>query len=237
MAQFGSSHWWNGAQPRAEIDRRVRVEDSQFDRHSRNHDRLTLWSAGELGTKGSPDFFGCPLDALLLGVFVVGEEGEVVTLNSAAERLLARNDGLLLEGEKLAAVDPAESGAMHEGIARALASEGPQSSPAYAIARASRPSRIVPYVLLIARIDIATQPGAPSTPAVLIAVEDPDQPVMDLGYELRIAFDIVEGIIAPVAETGQSRERKKAMESFGEWIRFVRALARVLFRPGSTAAS
>jgi PAS domain-containing protein len=234
MAQFGHSHWWNGDQPRVEIDRRVREEVSQFDRHSRTLDRNSLWSALESDAERGPDFFGCPLDALLLGIFVVGEDGHVVTLNSAADRLLARNDGLLLEGQKLAAVEPAESEAMREGIARALASEGAQAGPAYAIARASRPARIVPYVLLIARVDIApAQPGGPSTPAVLVAVEDPDQPVMDLGYELRIAFDLVEGIIAPVAAGGGSRDRTKAMDSFGEWIRFVRALARVLFRPGS----
>jgi hypothetical protein len=234
MAQFGSSNWWNGVQPRAEIDRRVRAESSQFDRHGVWTGAKTPndnWIASQPVSQDGPDFFGSPIDALYLGVFVVSKGGRVVWLNSAGERLIARDDGLRLLDQALMAIEPAESETIREAIARALECEDAQAAPAYTIARASRPSRIVPYVLLIARVDGSS--AGTDQPAVLVAVEDPDQPVPDLGYELRTAFEIVEGVVGTVAQAPEKRERQRAMESFGEWIRFVRALARVFFKYGA----
>ena len=235
MSQFGSSNWLNGAQPRAEIDRRIRTENSQFNRQGRWTGAKTPsenWLLGEPAPDSGPDFLGSPIDALYLGVFVVSQGGRVVWLNSAAERLIARDDGLRLQDQAMLAGDPAESETIREAIARALNCEDAHAAPAYSIARASRPSRIVPYVLLVARVDAG--PDGTGQPAVLVAVEDPDQPVPDLGYELRTAFEIVEGVVRPVSQMPARGERQRAMESFGEWIRFVRALARVFFRYGAS---
>lgn len=235
MPSFGSADFWNHASPRVEIDRRIRSESSCLERLRRE---CTAQTDGRLQPRFDPvplsgsaqNRFGRPLDALLLGILLVGEEGRVIALNSTAEKLLARGDGLMLQGQALAAAEPSESETMRRGIERMLSLDDQHAGPAYAIARASRPSSMTPYVLLIAAIRRSATAGGPGERAALIAIDDPERPVPDLSHELRIAFEIVEGDAEVLPQVTGSHGRNSAMEGFGEWVRFTRALAKVLFR-------
>ncbi|MSP50753.1 MAG: hypothetical protein EXQ95_15680 [Alphaproteobacteria bacterium] len=165
----------------------------------------------------------------MLGVLLVCEGARVITLNSAAEALLARDDGLALQGRALAAAEPYESEMLRREVARALSRVDRHAGPSYAIATASRQSGKAPYLLLIAPIERGSTVGGSSEPAALIAIEDPEQPGLDFLHELHAAFEIIEGGQEVGPEIIETHGPSNVGENYREWIRSMRALAKALW--------
>ena len=73
------------------------------------------------GSRNQRDSLQTALDSLAMGVILLASRGQIVTMNHAAERLLADNDNLAISREGLRARRPDESARLEQLIAKATA--------------------------------------------------------------------------------------------------------------------
>jgi hypothetical protein len=229
MVEVEPTCWWNGTAPRADIDCRVRAMDDWFDQSSR------CWTPGN----AEDPHFGCyvdepepmpepTIDTLSLGVLLVGENGRILILNDAAEDILDMEDGLLRRGGALAANRPFEAAMLSREVARALSPGLRNAGPSYTISTVSRPSGMLPYLLLIAPLEAGLAGGTPDEPAALVAIEDPEQLIPDLAEQLRTAFDIAEGGAEVAAQLMESHGLGEGGDGRGARIRAIRGLVQAM---------
>lgn len=149
------------------------------------------------------------LDALTDGVAVVGRDGRVLRLNSAAEAIVARGDGLCVCSGRLHASAPHVDGLLDRMVHRALdgAVEEPVTGGCVSVSRpAGRRSYLVRAIPLID--DTPEEP--PSTALVVIVDPDvspaPDSDVLRHMYgltraEAEVALRVLDGKgLMPIAE-------------------------------------
>ena len=94
--------------------------------HIRRAYRFHLHLAGSRNQRAS---LRTGLDSLAMGVILLASKGQIVTMNRAAERLLADNDSLEISREGLRARRPEESARLEKLIAQATAASEDEGLP------------------------------------------------------------------------------------------------------------
>jgi len=165
--------------------------------------RLELSSRGaDLGPAAVPrasrtaalDLVGPIVDRLWMAILVLDREGRVLLANAAALRILEQRDGLCCRDDRLVASRPADTRALQREIA-AIVGRGESRAPGYGMAKASRPSGLAPYVLLVAPFASPAAeigPAPEAAPAALLIVSDLELPLPDCGRYLGLAFEMTE---------------------------------------------
>jgi hypothetical protein len=232
MVQVEPSCWWKDTVPRADIDNRVRAKDDWFDQSSR------CWTAGSDDDPESGCCWDLPamalepeeptIDSLSLGVLLVGANGRILILNAAAESILEREDGLLRRSDRLAANRPFEAAMLSREVARALSPGLRNAGPSYTISTVSRPSGMLPYLLLIAPLEGRLLGASDTESAALVAIEDPEMPIPDLAEQLRTAFEIAEGGAEVAAQLMETHGLGGSEDRHGARIRAIRGLVQAM---------
>jgi hypothetical protein len=104
-------------------------------------------------TDESAALLGQAILRLPLGVIVASADGEAMVVNPAAETILAKRDGIHLVGGVLSADGEFEAEQLGREIARAAGAGPARTGSNFAILTMSRPSRLAPYVLMIAPLE------------------------------------------------------------------------------------
>jgi PAS domain-containing protein/DNA-binding CsgD family transcriptional regulator len=131
------------------------------------------------------------LDRLTFGVLITDGAGRVLLLNRAAEEMAAANDGLLLQGGRLAAARPEEATALTRCIAEAVRTAGRRGHQGGGSICISRPSGRRPFAALIAPLSPKTAAIARhELPGALILITDLDRRPDVLGRRLVELFDL-----------------------------------------------
>jgi DNA-binding CsgD family transcriptional regulator/PAS domain-containing protein len=115
------------------------------------------------------------LDAISIGVLVCSPEGKVRIANRIAGEILARGDGIALDGfDVLTLDDPQKQHGLQRGIAGAARRAGLEAEGAgnaFRIPRAEGP----PLKLLVAPLPEAQQAGIGGAGGAMILIDDPDR--------------------------------------------------------------
>jgi PAS domain-containing protein len=110
------------------------------------------------------------LEHLSTGVIIVDGDGRVIDLNQSGERVLQRNDGLVLRHGKLRALRENESAKLRKVLAAAAADEKRVTSVAHLLV--SRRTHRAPYAVSIAPLATTGTPHASSLASVFVT--DPE---------------------------------------------------------------
>ena len=140
------------------------------------HIRRAVESGVRLATvQAERDAAGAALDSLADAVLLVDAAGRLLRANRAADRLLARADGLSIgRGGELRAATPAQTGALGRLVARAAS---PDESRTGGTLSLERPSLRSPLRLLAVPLPAGSAwPELPLEPGALLIVVDPDEP-------------------------------------------------------------
>ena len=115
------------------------------------------------------------LNMLRAGVIFVGGTGEIVLMNTKAEELLRRRDGLLLVRGRLSAGVHAEANGLRTAISEATQTNSGKGSSAGGTIPVSRERRI-PLTITVAPLRNITI-GFGQQPSVVLFISDPDENV------------------------------------------------------------
>ena len=150
------------------------------------------------------------LDSLSDGIAVVGRDGRVIHLNSAAEAIVARRDGLCVCSGYLRATVARIDGVLDRVVHQALASEASDFAECGCVA-IPRSDGLRDYVVRVIPLAVERAPGLPP-PTVLIVIVDPEmEQVPDLEVlrrlyrltktEAEVALRVLDGTgLVPIAE-------------------------------------
>ena len=130
-----------------------------------------------LAPAGGGDLYGAAmdtLDRLATGVALLAADARALFLNRAAERMLRRRDGLVVDRGCVAAMAAQERDALRFLIRRAARQDANDALHAGGALAVSRPSGRRPYSLLVSPLNRVHGPGGPQQPAVAVFVTDPE---------------------------------------------------------------
>lgn len=156
-------------------------------RASEIHDRMQALAS----TRDANDAL---VDRLPYGLIWLDDTGRVLAMNAAADRLLARDDGLRAKNSRLEARIPANRDELERAIADAIAVATGRSMGAGGLVRIQRISRRPPYPLLAVPIPrrsgeilFSSQTGPP---VVALLITDPDAPIDLDAHTMRELFKL-----------------------------------------------
>ena len=131
------------------------------------------------------------LDRLPFGVIVADASGRALIINRAAEKMAAKNDGLILRGGHLTVTRTAEAAALARHIAEAARTAACRKGEGGGALLVSRPSGRRPFALLVAPLSPdLTLAAAHQAPAVLILITDLNSGPAVLGKRLIELFGL-----------------------------------------------
>ena len=149
------------------------------------------------------------LDRLTFGVLITDGAGRVLLLNRAAEEMAAANDGLLLQGGRLEAIQSEDALALTRCIAEAVRTSGRRGNQGGGSICISRPSGRRPFAVLVAPLSPETTLAAEhQVPAALILVTDLSRRPDVLGRRLVELFGLTaaEACLAVAMAAGKRLE-------------------------------
>jgi DNA-binding CsgD family transcriptional regulator len=178
------------------------------------HVRRAMQVATELGAAAQErDHFVTALDQLAVGVVLTSDTGKALHLNSAAERIVASGDGLVMRQGHLVAGSHREQVRLQQLIGMTSAKTAAASFQRSGRCAVRRPSGKPPWLVLVAPCgEIGSADFLSSRPACLILIRHPEKQEGNAALELqqlfgltmqesRVAVAIAEGHgIAHVAE-------------------------------------
>ena len=162
-----------------------------------------------LGPRGSIDV----LEHLTAGTALVGHDGKVLHVNAAAAAMLARRDGLELQGSRLRAMRATEDAALTRliGLA-AIGDDAGQRGGALAVAR---PSGARPWGLIVAPLTIETPILAPYRPTAVVSIADPERTPLPPAARLAALFGLTERESAVALGIAAGQELKDVAAALG----------------------
>jgi DNA-binding CsgD family transcriptional regulator/PAS domain-containing protein len=122
-------------------------------------------------TQGARDIAQA-MDSVVHGIVIVRKDAVIVRLNTAAERIVGRSDGLRIRSGCLEAARTHVNNQLHQGIAEALIGRGPGCRRGTSLP-CSRPSGKRPYILHV--LPVSTTEDASQRPSALVVIVDPEQ--------------------------------------------------------------
>jgi DNA-binding CsgD family transcriptional regulator len=132
------------------------------------------------------------LDALAVGIVLIGGAGRIVFANRRARGLVAANDGLSIRGDKLVAARNSENKELLDRISDAINPRPEAGAEATRGLRVSRPSLKPPYTLLAA--SLMNRPEGVSSQAVAIVfISDPDMSCARADHILKEWYSLTQG--------------------------------------------
>ena len=184
------------------------------------HIARSLSTALQLGTLRSRERMSSTiLGALPQEVFVVARDAQVLFANERALQLLARRDGVAMDGGRLKASDPNEQARLDTLVKSALA---PVGSGERGWMRVSRPSGGPPYAVFVAPLHIADEElSAPGAKALVL--------VHDTAHHRSVAPDMlisVYGLTETEARLASALSGGHSMESAASLLHMRPATAR-----------
>ncbi len=188
---------------------------------------------------GSLNVLGGIIDRLWMAILVVDAGGRILVCNAAAEQILAQRDGLMRIVNTLTTNRPVETRALAGEISKVLTKLVPMSAsdPPYGIARATRPSGLSPYVLLIAPFAAEGADGTEDR-AAMVVVSDLELPVPDCGRHLRIAFELTEAEVQVALSLLNGKTPAEIAEARGVRLSTIRSQVKAIFaKTGTTRQS
>jgi DNA-binding NarL/FixJ family response regulator len=126
-------------------------------------------------------------DRIASALILVDSRGRVCTTNRAADRLLARRDGLVVKREGLRAASSTETETLRQLLAEAARTTAGRALPAAGALPLQRPSGLRPLHALITPIRAGAAWLGPDRPTAAIFVSDPED-VTDIPAELLRCF-------------------------------------------------
>jgi len=114
------------------------------------------------------------LDRIFGGVILLDERGRSITTNRTAERVLAMNDGLVLDRDGPSASTPRQTGELRRALAGAAKTGASNGGDAGAVMRLRRPSGRQALEVVITPIRCESSPLFDRRAAAAIFVADPD---------------------------------------------------------------
>lgn len=133
------------------------------------------------------------LDVLPTGVILLDTEGEVLQTNRRAAELLRADDGLGLEGAFLRAANPIVTRALQRIVTRATTAGSDETHEAGNVLLLPRPSGQRRLEVLVVSIDSdAARLFAPTCPAAVVFVGDPERGPVLHGDKLRKCYDLTQ---------------------------------------------
>jgi DNA-binding CsgD family transcriptional regulator len=190
--------------------------------------------AAGAAASGSFGFLRAVIDRLWVAILVVDASGRILVCNAAAEQILRQRDGLMRIGDLLTTNRPAETRTLAREIATVAVPDGEGAAPGagHGVARATRPSGLPPYVLLVA--PFATADGG-SGPAALVVVSDLDVPVPDYGRHLSLAFELTDAEIRVARALLDGQTPAEIARARGVRMSTVRSQVKAIFAKTGTA--
>ena len=163
------------------------------------HGLLAPANAGELYSAAMET-----LDRLGTGVVLVTADGRALFVNRAAERMLRRRDGLIVDRGSLVAMTAHEREALRFLVRRASRKEASDALHAGGALSISRPSGRRPYNVLVSPLNRGFAPGGSLLPAVAVFVTDPEERLSSSAEVLMRLFQLTgaEAQLAAIVGTG-----------------------------------
>lgn len=164
------------------------------------------------------------LDEVAKPLLTISPSHKVVLVNMAAEKIIARADGLVLAAGRLTAVQPACRQRLDHAVATALAHAGDQGGSVLI----ERGSGKRPYVLMIAPLQVDGVTHA------MIMLDDPDRELGDLPRRMRDLYGLTqaETEVALLVAKGHSAEEIAVRRGVG--VNTIKTLLHRCFRKTDT---
>ncbi len=153
------------------------------------------------------------LDHLTSGTALVGRDAKVLHLNATAAAMLARRDGLDLQGGRLSAMRAGEDSALARLIG--LAAVGDGAGPRGGALAISRPSGARPWGVIVAPLAIEAPMLAPWRPAAIVSIADPERTPLPPAARLAALFGMTERESAVARGIAAGQEVKDVAAALG----------------------
>ena len=169
------------------------------------------------------------LDRILGGVILLDERGAPIAINRIADRILAANDGLVLDRDGPAASNPKQTGELRRALVGAAKTGASNGEDAGAVMRLARPSGRSPLEVVVTPIDGKSSSLFDHRAAAAIFVTESDVQVDGTPERLRriYGFTPVEAEVA--ARIAAGRRLPAISEDLGVTIHTVRGHLKQLF--------
>jgi DNA-binding CsgD family transcriptional regulator len=169
------------------------------------------------------------LDRILGGVILLDERGIPIAINRTADRILAANDGLVLDREGPSASNPKQTGELRRALVGAAKTGASNGEDAGAVMRLARPSGRSPLEVVVTPIDGKSSSLFDHRAAAAIFVTESDVQVDGTPERLRRIYDFTPVEAEVAARIAAGRRLPAISEDLGVTIHTVRGHLKQLF--------
>ena len=152
------------------------------------------------------------LDRLSTALFLIAGNSHVLYMNHAAETLLARGVGLLIDHDGICTGNPSETATLRRLIGRAALTSAAQGNGAGGTMTVSHRDHRPPLDVLVSPIRLEDVHPMLDRPAALVYVTDPDAVIYSAGAELQRRFGLTSAETRVAMLIGEGRTVRQIAE-------------------------